>query len=129
MLKIFSRSFKVVKGSLWGHFRFDKICSNWAEIWCEWSFQQSKHLKKYFTGHQRSLRGRYKVTKVKKVKFQTTSNDKSSNVNMFTLDKQLKLSLVLWLIWPQGQSLWVKGQIFNKVLWTWNLTWMILKVS
>ena len=49
------------------------------------------------------------VTEVKKVKFQTTSNDLSSSVNMFTLDKQLKISLIpssfqLWL--------WVKGQYF-----------------
>ena len=38
--------------------------------------------------------GHYEVIKVKKVKFQTTSNDESSGVSKFTVDKQLKLSLV-----------------------------------
>ena len=28
MLKILCKSFKVMKGSLWGHFRFDTKCSN-----------------------------------------------------------------------------------------------------
>ena len=67
MFKIFSRSFKVIKGSLWSHFRFDKTCSNWTEIWCEWSLQQSKHLKLFYRS-PKFIRGRYKVTKVKKVK-------------------------------------------------------------
>ena len=42
-VKILCKSFKVMKGSLWGHFRFDTKCSNWAEIWYEWSLGKSKH--------------------------------------------------------------------------------------
>ena len=49
------------------------------------------------TGHQRLLRG-YEVRKVKKVKFQKTSNDESSGVSMFIMDKELKLSLVPFML-------------------------------
>ena len=44
-----------LRGSFWGHFRFDTKCSNWAEIWYEWSLGRSKHTK--------NILGSFKVIK------------------------------------------------------------------
>ena len=56
MLKILWRSFKVIKGSLWRHFRLDTKCSNWVEIWYEWSLSQSSHAKN-FSGSFKVIKG------------------------------------------------------------------------
>ena len=47
---------------------------------------------KIFYGSTKTIKG--SLWGHKRVKFQTTSNGQSNSVNMFTLDKQLKLSLM-----------------------------------
>ena len=61
MLKILWRSFKVIKESLWRHFRLDTKCSNWVEIWYEWSLSQFSRAKNIL-GSFKVIKGCYDVT-------------------------------------------------------------------